>query len=118
MVAGAKPIPKPKKGCSSTRFHNRSPFRGHFCATSLGGGAVGVSAWTTRLQMAVSGYSSTPKQCPGGDPPRAVAGPPLVAFLLAAGASVLLLGCATAGHADRASSSLVAGVRAAPVSRA
>jgi len=68
--------------------------------------------------MAVSGYSSTPKQCPGGDPPRAVAGPPLVAFLLAAGASVLLLGCATAGHADRASSSLVAGVRAGPMSRA
>jgi hypothetical protein len=68
--------------------------------------------------MAVSGYSSTPKQCPGGDPPRAVAGPPLVAFLLAAGASVLLLGCAAAGHAGRASSSLVAGVRAGPMSRA
>lgn len=68
--------------------------------------------------MAVSGYSSTPKKCPGGDPPRAVAGPPLVAFLLAAGAAVLLLGCSTAGHVDRASSSLVAGVRAGPMSRA
>lgn len=69
------------------------------------------------MQMAVSGYSSTPK-CPGGDPPRAVAGPPLVAFLLAAGAAVLLLGCAKAGHVDRASSSLVAGVRARPMPRA
>jgi hypothetical protein len=68
--------------------------------------------------MAVSSYSSTPKKCPGGKPPRAVAGPPRVAFLLAAGASVLLLGCATAGHVDRASSSLVAGERAGPMSRA
>lgn len=67
--------------------------------------------------MAVSDYSSTPK-CPGGDPPRAVAGPPLVAFLLATGAAVLLRGCAKAGHVDRASSSLVAGVRAEPISRA
>jgi hypothetical protein len=68
--------------------------------------------------MAVSGYSSTPKQCPGGDPPRTMAGRPLAAFLLVAGGSVLLLGCATAGHAGRASSSLVAGVRAGPMSRA
>lgn len=68
--------------------------------------------------MAVSHHSSTPKKCPGGKPPRAVAGPPLVAFLLAAGATVLLFGCATAGHVDRASSSLVAGVRAGPMSRA
>lgn len=67
--------------------------------------------------MAVSHYSSTPKRCPGGKPPRAVVGPPRIAFLLAAGASVLLLGCATAGHVDRASSSLVAGVRAGPMSR-
>lgn len=67
--------------------------------------------------MAVSHHSSTPKKCPGGKPPRAVVGPPRVAFLLAAGASVLLLGCATAGHVDRASSSLVAGVRAGPMSR-
>jgi hypothetical protein len=68
--------------------------------------------------MAVSHYSSTPKRCPGGKPPRAVVGPPRLAFFLAAGASVLLLGCATAGHVDRASSSLVAGVRAGPMSRA
>jgi len=67
--------------------------------------------------MAVSHYSSTPKRCPGGKPPRAVVGPPRIAFLLATGASVLLLGCATAGHVDRASSSLVAGVRAGPMSR-
>jgi hypothetical protein len=68
--------------------------------------------------MAVSHYSSTPKRCPGGKPPRAVVGPPRIAFLLAAGASVLLLGCATAGHVDRASSSLVAKGRAGPMSRA
>ena len=68
--------------------------------------------------MAVSHHSSTPKRCPGGKPPRAVAGPPRVAFLLAVGVSVLLLGCATAGHVDRASSSLVAGERAGPMSRA
>lgn len=67
--------------------------------------------------MAVSHYSSTPKRCPGGKPPRPVVGPPRVAFLLAIGAAVLLLGCATAGHVDRASSSLVAGVRAGPMSR-
>src|SRR3954469_19324367 len=117
MVAGRKPIPKPKTGRRSPRFHNRTPFRGHFCVTSLINDAVGPAAWSTGLQMAVSDYSSTPK-CPGGDPPRAVAGPPLVAFLLATGAAVLLLGCATAGHVDRASSSLVAGVRAGPMSRA
>lgn len=64
--------------------------------------------------MAVSHYSSTPKRCPGGKPPRAVVGRPRIAFLLAAGASVLLLGCATAGHVDRASSSLVASARAEP----
>lgn len=67
--------------------------------------------------MAVSDHSSTPITCPGGDPPRALAGPPRFAFLLAIGAAVLLLGCSTAGHVDRASSSLVAGGRAGPMSR-
>ncbi len=117
MVAGQKPIPKRKTGCRSPRFHNRTPFRGHFCVTSLINDAVGCPVWSTGLQMAVSDYSSTPK-CPGGDPPRAVVGPPRVAFSLAAGAAVLLLGCSTAGHVDRASSSLVAGMRVGPMSRA
>jgi len=68
--------------------------------------------------MAVSGNSSTPNKCPGSEPPRGVAGQSRVALLLATVASVLLLGCSTAGHVDRASSSLVAGVRAGPMSRA
>jgi hypothetical protein len=69
--------------------------------------------------MAVSGNSSMPKQCPGGKPPRALTGPPRAALLLlAAGAAVLLSGCVTAGHVDRAASSLVAGGRAGPMSQA
>ena len=67
--------------------------------------------------MAVSGQSPTPKGCPGGEPPRA-AGPHRPAALLALGASVHLLGCAPGGHHDRASSSLVAGVRAGPTPQA
>ncbi len=64
--------------------------------------------------MAVSGDSPTPLRCPGGQPPRA-AGPLRPAVLLALGTSVLLLGCASSGHPERASLSLVAGERAGPI---
>lgn len=65
--------------------------------------------------MAVSVHSPMPTRCPGGKSPRAVLGPPRLRALLALGASVCLLGCASGGHHVRASSSLVAGKRAGPI---
>jgi hypothetical protein len=64
--------------------------------------------------MAVFGDNHMPNRCPGGRPPR-MAGHPRPLALVAVGASVCLLGCATAGHRARASTALVAGRRAGPI---
>lgn len=62
--------------------------------------------------MAVFGDKS--HRCPGGRLPHLV-GRHRPSALLALGASICLLGCASAGHRDRASASLVAGRRAGPI---
>lgn len=61
--------------------------------------------------MAVSGHNPMPTRCPGGQPPNAVGH----LRLLVLGASVCLLGCASAGHHGSASASLVTGRRAGSI---